>query len=504
MQHFDFRNVRHSLEDFVCSDQLPSLPQVVIRVIELAREPEPDFAEITAALRADPALAARILRTANSALFGLSQPVQSIEAAVPVLGMTMLRTIVLGFTLADHDSTNRDVKDASRKYWRSSLCQAVFAEQLASQTPGADASTWFLAGLLQDIGVLAAMHTDPDGYLDNIWDVSEFPNVVEYERRHYGFTHLDIGQQLRERWGLPTEMQDAMSAHHAHMQTAVDQAPLTTALQAAHLSASYFVNHRAGGRAMNKLVRFLHEHYDWSVEQAEAAIEETSLRVAEVAALFSFDVGANFCPKRVLSDARDLLTEIALMSQLQQQAPVEKSAEKDDAYRDPMTGVFNRRFMDRVLNKQIADEIKGRKPIGLLFLDVDRFKSINDTHGHRLGDEAICKVAEVLQNCVRKSDSVIRYGGDEFLVLLRDVSASTVRNIAERIRNDVAESRLAELDIRMTTSVGAVYYEPQPDDPLDANWLIDCVDHAMYDAKNNGGNQVELKELPEAQRLAIT
>ena len=124
--------MRYSLEDFATSDQLPSLPQVAVRIIELAREPEPDFTEITETLRADPALASRILKTANSALFGLSQPVQSIEAAVPVLGLTMLRTIVLGFTLADHNSTNRDVKDASRKYWRSSLCQAVFAEQLAN------------------------------------------------------------------------------------------------------------------------------------------------------------------------------------------------------------------------------------------------------------------------------------------------------------------------------------------------------------------------------------
>lgn len=490
-----------SLPDFVRSDRLPSLPQVVVRVIELAREPEPDFDEVTVALRSDPALSARILKTANSALFALNQPVQSIEAAVPVLGMTTLRTIALGFTLADHRSSNRDAQDASKTLWRSSLTQAVFAELIAAESEGADPSTWFLAGLLQDIGILAALHTDTETYLTNVWDESEFPNVTHAERMHYGFTHMDIARELSERWGLPPQVRDAMCVHHAHMHTddAAFRTPLATALQAANLCALYVVNHRRGGRALEHLVGFLCDHYGWTVDQAESAIQETSLRVGEAAALFSFDVGASYSPQHILSDARDLLEQIALTGQIEQRAAAaseQQTSDQNDALFDPMTGVYNRRFMDRVLNRQIVEQIRNRKPLGLLFLDVDRFKSINDEHGHQSGDEAICLVARVLTDTVRKSDSVIRYGGDEFLVVLPDASVDTVQGISERIRAGIAGSELPDVAARMTTSVGAVHYQPQAEDSLDANWLIDCVDGAMYEAKRNGGDQVHLRHVP--------
>lgn len=493
--------MRPTVEVLANTKRLPSLPPVAVRVIELARQEEPDFREITTILRADPALAARILRTANSALFALPQRVHSIEAAIPILGLTMLRTIVLGFTLADHRGDHHEVRDVSQLVWRSSLAQAAFAEMLALNANGADPSTWFLTGLLQDVGVLATLNTDTDNYLEHVWDNSQFPNVVDAERKYYRFTHIDVGRELFTRWGLPREMIDAMVMHHAHMQrNGVYRTPLMTALQASSLAAHYVVNHGKGSRAMDQLLTFVRQHYGWDTKQTEAAIEETAIRVGESAALFNFDVGENYSPERILADARDLLEEIALTSQLETRA----ATASGDAMTDPMSGAHNRRYMDNVLNRQIADHVRTKRPLGMLFLDIDKFKNINDGHGHQIGDQAIVQVADVLKECVGNSDSVIRYGGDEFLVALLDATVKEVQEISELVRSGIAGASVSDDAVAMTTSIGAVFYEPIAGDPLDANWLIDCVDAAMYEAKRGGGNQVSLRQLVGCEEAAAT
>ena len=355
-----------------------------------------------------------------------------------------------------------------------------------------DPSTWFLTGLLQDVGVLAALNTDTENYLNHVWDKSRFPNVVDAERQYYRFTHIDIGRELFTRWGLPQEMIDAMVMHHAHMQRGgVYRTPLMTALQASSLAAHYVVNHGSGGRAMDQLLLFLREHYGWNTNQTEAAISDTALRVAEAASLFNFDVGDCYSPERILADARDLLEEIALTTQIE----TRDTTSTAEAMTDPMSGVYNRRFMDKVLNRQMADHVRTQKSFGLLFLDIDKFKRINDHHGHQLGDEAIVQVASVLKSSVRKSDSVIRYGGDEFLVALPGATAESVAQISEAVRAGIEAAEVSDDSVRMTTSIGAVFYQPEEQDPMDTNWLIDCVDAAMYDAKRNGGNQVSLRQL---------
>jgi diguanylate cyclase (GGDEF)-like protein len=485
-----------TLDQILSSDRLPSLPQVALRVIELAAEAEPNFNEVIKTVRTDPALASRIMKLANSALFGLGKPVASVDAAIPLLGMTMVRTIVLGFTLSDMRTEDRDVRAVMQKLWRSSLTQAVCAEQLAEETSGADPATYFLAGLLQDLGILSILHTDSENYLDRVWDQCEFPNVIASERTAYGFTHIDVALALCERWGIPTEIRDAISTHHQHMQSGsgVKRKPLATALQAASLSGHYSVNHRSSRRAMDNLYGFLRQHYKWQPKRIEEFMEETTLRVGEAAALFSFELGKNYTPERVLDDAKQLLEDIALQSQMRMMQ-TGKPGGHDESLEDPMTKTYNRRFMDRVLNEQLSTSIRKRKPVGLLFLDIDRFKSINDTYGHNAGDDAICEVARVLNAAVRKTDFVIRFGGDEFLVALMDAKGDTVETIAERVRADIAAAAVEDSEIKMTTSVGALHYTPVKGDSTDTNWLIDYADKAMYEAKRNGGDQVWLYEV---------
>ncbi len=492
-----------AIEQILLSERLPSLPQIAVRVIELAREEEPDLGELIRTVRNDPALSSKMMRTVNSAIFGLRRKVDSIEKAIPMLGITMVRTMVLGFTLANQKSHGIDLQRPLQRLWRSSLTQATFAELLADRIPGADPASYFLAGLLQDIGILACIQALGEEYLSHVWDRSAFPNVVASEREYLGYTHPEVSAALCHRWGLPDAMCHAIAHHHRRLlpDSCVEQSPLDTALLAANLCAQYVENlPNSGDQHFDELVAVLLNLLNWPIEDTEELLRETIVRVGETAALYAFDVGRGWPVDRILNDAKRILEEIALHSQLQSLTKSssgpggEKKSRRqleDDAMRDAMTGVYNRRYLDRVLSERIANNIRLRKPMGFLFLDIDRFKSVNDQHGHQQGDHAIRLVAQISSRAVRKSDAVVRFGGDEFLMVLSNVTAANVERIAERIRAEIRSTPIAKnLNITVTSSIGAVHYQPLAEDPAGAHWLIDTVDKAMYEAKRGGGDQI--------------
>lgn len=485
----DMPGMPQTLTQIVKSDRLPTLPHIALRVIELAREPEPDFRRVADVIRTDPALSGRLLRTANSALFGLGKPVTSVESAIPLLGLTLVRTMVLGFALADQTSCELNQTRYQENLWRSSLTQAVFAEQLAAEVHDADPATYFLAALLQDIGILCFLHVDAASYLENVWDVCEFPDVVDREREFYGFTHVQLAMELLDNWGLPVDIQHAIGLHHRKMALSSEEniSSLARVLQAAAMCGHYVVNYRRSGRYLSELVEYLNAHFGWSREKVEETLCETMMRVVETASIFNFDVGAEYCHEHILRDAKDLLEQIALSHHA---AESKAQALGQQIMKDPMTGVYNRMYLDRGLNDRLATAIRRRTPIGLMFVDIDRFKQINDQFGHRAGDEAIQQVASILEKCVRRSDAVVRYGGDEFLVALPRVRQTEFSEICQQVLDRIRCTAYGEDEFDLTVSLGAVFYQPDRGDMQDANWLIDRADHAMYEAKRAGGNQL--------------
>ena len=164
-----------SLDAILSSERLPSLPEIAIRVVEIARNPDPDFDRLIETIRMDPAIAGRILKTANSALLGMRTRASSIEQAVPRLGTTMVRTLVLSFCLADYQNKGSlSLRPYYQQIWRKSLTQAAVAESLAERQGGkVDSANWFLAGLIQDIGRLALLHTWREDYVEHVMECTD-------------------------------------------------------------------------------------------------------------------------------------------------------------------------------------------------------------------------------------------------------------------------------------------------------------------------------------------
>jgi diguanylate cyclase (GGDEF)-like protein len=163
------------------------------------------------------------------------------------------------------------------------------------------------------------------------------------------------------------------------------------------------------------------------------------------------------------------------------------------AQHDFLTELPNRVLLNDRLARAIAAAQRHRSSLAVLFLDVDRFKHINDSLGHEIGDQVLRSIAQRLVDCVRNSDTVSRHGGDEFVVLLSEVTrAGDVALTANKILAAVSRPhRIANLDLHVTVSVGIGVY---PDDGADAETLLKNADMALLQAKAHGRSNHEFFE----------
>lgn len=163
---------------------------------------------------------------------------------------------------------------------------------------------------------------------------------------------------------------------------------------------------------------------------------------------------------------------------------------------DDLTQLYNSRYLDLVLRRETKRASRSGRPLSLLFIDLDGFKSINDSHGHLFGSRALVQAAAVIRGSARETDVVARFGGDEFAVVLPDTGGEGAFAVGERIRERIAAHRfLAEdnLDIHLTTSVGVATL---PDVADSADELVQAADKAMYRVKDSGKNGIQAAPAP--------
>lgn len=165
---------------------------------------------------------------------------------------------------------------------------------------------------------------------------------------------------------------------------------------------------------------------------------------------------------------------------------------KDLSNRDPMTHSFNRRFFSEESEKMLSLSRRHNQCLCLLILDIDKFKDINDTYGHSIGDEVIILLAQSLEEYVRTSDIVARFGGEEFVVLLYDTCIKNAYNAANKIRENIEKLSIDFNDqkkLQFTVSIGVAQYDESKDEN-NIEHTIKRADNALYIAKDNGRNQV--------------
>lgn len=171
---------------------------------------------------------------------------------------------------------------------------------------------------------------------------------------------------------------------------------------------------------------------------------------------------------------------------------------KEMAFIDSLTNLYNAKYLDNALDKELKRADRLMMPVTVLFLDLDNFKRINDQNDHLIGSRVLVEVGKILLKCVREVDTVIRYGGDEYVVVLVDADYDVAMRVAERIRLSIEKHRFIEedgLDIHITASIGIATY---PIHTKDKKELLKIADKAMYRAKDLSRNVVYLAPVPGA------
>ncbi|MEO0205774.1 MAG: GGDEF domain-containing protein, partial [candidate division WOR-3 bacterium] len=151
------------------------------------------------------------------------------------------------------------------------------------------------------------------------------------------------------------------------------------------------------------------------------------------------------------------------------------------ANRDRLTELYNRRYFDRVFEQQFKNAHQNKYPLTIFFIDIDHFKKINDTYGHDKGDEVLRGVAHIIQALCRKDDIVARYGGEEFVIIFPKMDVESAKQIAKSMRKIVEEKSAEIIGIKVTISIGVAKSHQD---------FIKSADNALYKAKSLGRNRV--------------
>jgi diguanylate cyclase (GGDEF)-like protein len=219
---------------------------------------------------------------------------------------------------------------------------------------------------------------------------------------------------------------------------------------------------------------------------------EASLRVMRMLALRLRDADAIIAKQQAAPvevsdiDLRELNEKLSKnLEEIQRQ----RLQLENQVIRDALTGLYNRRYLDERLDRDLIRAKRYGFPISLAMIDLDHFKHVNDTYGHRAGDEVLKSLGALLQSTSREGDIPCRYGGEEFVVVLPRMPLATAMKRAEQWREafDRQKVHYGDVEIGTTMSIGLATY---PDHAANADALIDCADRALYRAKSSGRNRL--------------
>ncbi|MFA5504689.1 MAG: GGDEF domain-containing protein [Vulcanimicrobiota bacterium] len=233
----------------------------------------------------------------------------------------------------------------------------------------------------------------------------------------------------------------------------------------------------------------------WSSPQVTKALAVGGMLVGCAAGAFALG-GAGFflaMAAEALAFAGSMLMNNSAMAELEE----ENRRLREKATRDPLIGINNRSAIDEILHDQLLRAPFRQGSVSVIMADVDHFKSVNDTYGHQVGDEVLIEVAHRVSQGMRSQDSVGRYGGEEFLMVLPGISGTQAVLIAHRIRlliaQDPFDTAAGDLSITMSLGVSCTDF-PELQSPES---LVKAADEALYRAKNEGRNRVVLSVLPQ-------
>ncbi len=480
--------------------QLPSLPTVALQILELTRDDSATTADIAACVELDQALAAKILKTINSSFYGLSTPCPTITRAINYLGMNTVRSLVLGFSLVEKfgDPDGTDGFDMIA-HWRRSMYGAVAARIIGPKFPGCDPDEAFIAAMLRDVGSLAATIALEDDYLAILSKAEgAHYNLAKLETEALGVHHATLGAKLAHTWRVSDHLVEAIKHHHDDPAILKD-IPLIKCVAFSSIAAATLSENKEDAGPARVQLRKLAESW-FKMDQADVRefLDELKQRGGELARLFNVDIGPMPDIDALLEEAEQQKLKIQFEQERESKQLRESNTElAKQRFTDGLTGAQNRAAFDQALAQAYENAQNAGQSFTIAFLDADKFKSFNDTHGHQAGDAVLIELAARMQRTVGETGGVFRYGGEEFAFICENLSIDDSIELAERVRTSIGNtpfnlSECAETpdELPVTVSIGvAVYNDDSRTQFADPAEILKAADDAVYEAKEGGRNR---------------
>jgi diguanylate cyclase (GGDEF)-like protein len=419
--------------------------------------------------------------------------------ALTIIGIDAAMTLCLGFSIAGSFRSAKAGAIDYTRYWRRSLLAALGSRCFGEALGLPDSEDLFLAGLLQDIGVVALDRASP-GFYSELPPDAIHTLRIEYERQRLGDDHAALGAWLLGTWSLPDNLCQAVDRSHT---------PETTdgATEAGRFARCVALGSElaSGFLASNSREALLHlgdrgrDLLGFTIEQVGQVIEQVTQLTPDLGRLFDTSLLTPEAALALSERAQELLS-VRSVASLQRIGTLEEAAQllaaRSDAIeaagrRDALTAVFSRRHLDQQLAAEFAAARAGSWPLGVLFIDLDHFKHVNDTYGHAVGDEVLRGAATLLMGTLRATDTIGRYGGEEFVVVMPGASLKDAAGLAERLLTALRRHpyQCGDVKFHVTASVGLAVVTPAT--PFsDPAALLAAADAAAYAAKRAGRDQL--------------
>ncbi len=488
--------------------KLPSPPAIAIKILQTVKDDRQSFRELGNIISSDPALTAKILSFANSSFFGMPYKIDSLEKAVGIIGTEALKNIALSFVIVRNFKGEKGNGFDYDLFWKRAITAAVSAE-LISKRINRRRDDIFVTALLMDIGIMVMHLCRPLDY-QRVFDEKRAKGltVVEAEQMVFGFDHQVIGSELLKGWKLPADIYLPIASHHNLIKRNLDSAdtiPTESILYLADLSSSVYHSTKSV-KKLSTLRKYLQELIGLSDEEIDDFVDEVGEKTIEVLSAFDIDPGDMKPYSELLQEANEELEKLNLsyeqlvMELKQAKEKAEKLAKelleankklRDLAFKDGLTGLYNHRFFQELMDKEVSRAKRYKRPLSLIMLDIDHFKKINDTYGHPQGDIVLKTISRIIKDSIRASDIAARYGGEEFAIVLPETDRNGAESVSERLRRKIASEKI-NLNgnvVFVTVSLGVAVVE-RFNDRIDKNKIIEVADSALYRSKNTGRNRV--------------
>jgi diguanylate cyclase (GGDEF)-like protein len=492
----------------------PSPPRIATEIIALARDPEIEMAAVAQAISRDPAMTAKILRIANSAFYAQRRRSQNLRQALIVIGLNAALTLALSFSLVNSMRLLRPAGIDYPRYWRRSLLAATAARAFSELAKVGQPEDIFLAGLLQDMGVIALDRVSRDFYAE-LKPGADHAEWIAYETQRLSRDHSAYSAMLLKTWNLPERIW--LSVEHGHtphvLSASTEEGKYArcialggelaeTVLSPGNPAAVGVLAQRA-----HKLLGMSHEVFNEVVARILNLIPETE-ELYETSILEAEDADNLLAEARELLAVRNLhaLQEVSALQATTSVLLTRTEEAEDSGRRDALTGVLNRPWLDRLLDREFTQAVVFGRDLSIAHVDLDRFRQINERLGTEVGDAVLRSCAQILQSCVRGSDLVARFSGEEFLIVLPGADGEIAKQVAQRVLIGLENANHggSAADARVTASIGLATYTPRHRFPSTLA-LLEAADHALYAAKLCGRNRFETyEEVSTSSRTSLT